>query len=268
MTVAGGYISAALSILRRDLLVYTSYRARLVTQNVSVIFTLTLYYYLSKLVSTSAFPKPDDYFAFVVIGVVILLVLQSTFDIPNLLRQELLTGTFERLVVSPFGPLATTLALMCFPLLLALFTASVTIALAAAVFGVAIDWAMLPLAVPTAVLAALSFSGFSVAFAACMLRFKQVPGSAYLLAAISIVAGLYFPVSILPGWLRWTSDVQPFTPAVDLLRHLIVGLPLEQSVLGDLSRLLLFTLVGLPLGVWLLTRSINASRRRGTITEF
>jgi len=48
---------------------------------------------------------------------------------------------------------------------------------------------------------------------------QTVMGASFIVSAISLVAGLYFPISLLPGYLRWASDVQPFTPAVDLLRH-------------------------------------------------
>ena len=94
------------------------------------------------------------------LGVVILLVLQSSFDIPNLLRQELLTGTFERLVVSPFGPLGTILALIFFPVMLSFLTATVTLLLAAAVFGLDIAWTTLPLAIPVAVARGARFQRF------------------------------------------------------------------------------------------------------------
>lgn len=268
MSVARGYFGATVAILRRDMFIYLSYRSRVITQNLSVIFTLALYYYLAKLIHVPTFPTPADYFAYVVIGVVIILVLHSSFEIPTILRAELLMGTFERLVVSPFGPLGTILSLMWFPLLLALLTGAFTLLLAAAVFGLGIRWATVPLAVPVAVLGAVSFSGFSIGLAAVMLRFKQVPGATYVLAAIGIVSGIYFPTSVLPSWLRWTADVQPFTPAVDLLRNLVVGLPLKESALLDLVRLLGFTLVGVPVSVWLLAWSIQASRRRGTITEY
>ncbi len=42
----------------------------------------------------------------------------------------------------------------------------------------------------------------------------------------SLVAGLYFPVALLPQWIRWASDVQPLAPATELLRWALVGQPL------------------------------------------
>lgn len=267
MTLARSYLDAVLAIVTRDVFIFASYRWRLVTQNLGVIFTLATFYYLSRLVRVQ-FSSPKEYFSYVVVGLVILQVVQSTFETSATMRQELVAGTFERLIVSPLGPLATVLSLLVFPLLYALVIATATLAVAAALFGLPVRWGTAALALPVAVMGALAFSSFSLVFAAAVLRFKQAPGTAYLLAAISLVAGLYFPVELLPSWIRWASDVQPFTPTVELLRHLLVGLPLNGSAWGYAGRIAAFTVVMLPCGIVIVAIAIRSARRRGTITEY
>jgi ABC-2 type transport system permease protein len=83
-----------------------------------------------------------------------------------------------------------------------------------------------------------------------------------------VVAGLYFPVALLPGWIEWASDVQPFTPAVELLRYLLVGTPLQSSPWVDVAKLALFAAALVPPSVWLLHRCVQVGRRRATITEY
>ena len=73
--------------------------------------------------------------------------------------------------------------------------------------------------------------------AAIVLLVKQTnAGAGLVVTGISLVAGLYFPVSLLPDWIQWASNVQPFTPAVDLLRYLLIGTPLEGSAMADLLK--------------------------------
>ena len=180
---------------------------------------------------------------------IILQVLQATLDIPVAVRQELVAGTFERMAVSPFGPVASILSLFLFPIVSAVLTMLVTLALTALVFGVDATWSRVPLAIPVAVVGALALGAIALLFVAMIVRFKQAPGAAYVLAAISLVAGFYFPAELLPWWLNWASEVQPFTPAVDLLRHLLVGQPLRASAWGDVAKLVGFSAVLLPLGV-------------------
>ncbi len=260
--------AAAAGLFRRDLTVYLSYRWRLGAQYIGVLFSLAVFYYISRLVRVEPFPTPQTYFAYAAVGVIILQVLQSTLDIPVSVRQELVAGTFERIAVSPFGPVASILSLFLFPIVSAIVTMLVTLALTALVFGVDASWSRVPLAVPVAAVGALALGAIALLFVAMIVRFKQAPGAAYVLAAISLVAGFYFPVELLPSWLRWAGDVQPFTPAVDLLRHLLVGLPLRASAWGDVAKLVGFSAVLLPLGVAGLSFAIDRSRRLGTLTEY
>ena len=264
------HAGAALAVVRRDLRVALSYRFRFVTQLLAAFFSLTLFYYLSRLVRVEAFQSPDAYYAFAVVGLIILQVINSTlYTPPGALREELVAGTFERMVVSPFGPVGTSLSMLAFPFLYALVTALGMLAFAGLVFGVEVEWTTLPLALPIALLAGVSFASFGVLLLAMVLVMKQAAaGTTWIVAGISLVSGLYFPVALLPDWIEWASEVQPFTPAVDLMRHVMVGTPLADPWLADVAKLVGFSVVLIPIAVWLLRRAIERSRRLGTIIEY
>ena len=263
-------VAAALALIRRDWLVTSSYRAPLVSSTVSLVLGIVLFHFLSRLVSISAFRSPDDYFAFVVVGLVILQVLNSAFTtLPSATRQELVAGTFERILLSPFGAVRAALAMTVFPLLRATVTGMLMLAFACVAFGIDVRWETVPVAIPVGALAALSFAPFGLFSSATVLVFKQaMSGMTWIVAAMAIVAGLYFPVSLLPGWLRWASDVQPFTPAVDLLRNLYVGTPLHDPVWLSVGKLVGFCAVLLPLSLLAVDRALRTASRRGTITEY
>lgn len=263
-------MSAAGAVVRRDLQMAMSYRVPFATQLLSAFFSLTLFYYISRLVTVSAFSSSDAYYAFAVIGLVILQVLNSTLQTPPAaLRQELVAGTFERIVVSPFGPVATVMAMLIFPFCYALFTGLMMVTFAGVVFGVDVAWETLALAIPVSVLSALSFAPFGLMLLGVVLVAKQVmAGATWIVAGIALVSGLYFPTSLLPSWARWLSDVQPFSPAVDLLRHVIVDTPLRDAAWLDLAKLVGFAALLMPLAVWVVDRAVRLSRRRGTLIEY
>jgi ABC-2 type transport system permease protein len=258
------------AVVRRDLRIAASYRLRFLTQLLTAAFTLTLFFYISRLVHVDAFGSPDAYYAFAVVGLIALQLLNAILQTPpTALRQELVAGTFERVVTSPLGPVGASLAMMVFPFLSALVTAMVMLVFAGVAFGVPVEWGTLALAVPIAAAAAMSFAAFGVLLLAVVLVAKQaVAGATFVVAGISLVAGLYFPVELLPGWIGWASEVQPFTPAVDLLRWAVVGRPLDDPALLDLARLAGAAVVLLPLSVLALERGVRAGRRRGTIIEY
>lgn len=270
MTAARDNLMAGLAIVRRDAEIFLSYRASAVTPIFSAVFAVTLFHFISRLVHARAVGSPDAYFAYVIVGLAIFGVVTSAISLPpNTLRQELVAGTFERLMLSSFGPARAIVALLGFPLLRSVILAVVSIAFAAVAFGLSIRWPGALLAIPVGVLAALAFAPFGIAASACVLVFKRSAGVvAAVLAAVSLFAGVYFPVSLLPGWIAWASNVQPFTPAVDLLRHLMVGTPMRDAAWLDLAKLLGFTFVLIPLAALLVQQAVRIGRQRGTIIEY
>lgn len=268
MTVLANYAGAALAVVHRDMTTFFSYRTLFLTQLFGSIFSLTIFYYVAQLVQIETFPTPESYFGFVVVGLVIGLVLQSALSGPTLLRQELVAGTFERMLVSPLGPVGGVLSMMIFPLLYSIAQAAATFVIAATAFGLSVEFPGAFLAVPVAIGGALAFASMAMFFVAIVMVFKQGLGMSWVTAGITLVSGVYFPIALLPGWLRWASDVQPFTATVELTRHLLIDTPLTGSVLGTLVTLVAFISVLAPLGCLALTWAVQISRRRGTIIEY
>lgn len=263
------YLDAAAGLFRRDWFTFNSYRTQLLSAIFGMFTSLALFWFLSKLVNVASFASPKDYFAYVVIGMIIIQVLQSTLGIAGALRNELVAGTFERMLLSPFGPVASVLSMMIFPFLFSLFSAVLLLTIATIVFGVPVHWDTAALAIPVAVLGTGTFAAFAMLFAATTVVFKRaVGGVGLVMTIISLTSGLYFPIALLPGYIRWISDVQPFTPAVNLLRNTLVGTPLVNEAWLEVAKMLLFLAVMLPLGVWALHGAIRVGQKRGTIIEY
>lgn len=263
------HMAAAAGIFKRDLLLFVSYRTRPFSLLFSTAVSLTLFYYLSRLVHSRSVGTPDDYYGFVVVGLIIFGVLTSTLSTPvATLRAELQAGTFERMVVSPFGAVRSIVSLLIFPVAETLVLGTLSLAFAGIVFGLDLRWPEALLAMPVAVMGALAFAPFGIAMAAAVVLVKQTnAGATLVITGVTLLAGVYFPISLLPEWIRWASDVQPFTPAVDLLRNLLVGTALRDSAGVELAKLVGFTLVTLPASLLLLRAAVERSRRRGTIIE-
>jgi ABC-2 type transport system permease protein len=264
------HLIAAAGIAERDLRVFASYRLRPVMLVLAPLASVTLFYYVSRLVTVESLGSSDGYFAYVVAGIAALDVLAATLGAPSaLLRQELVAGTFERLVLSPFGAVRSLVAMMAFPFLQALTVASFTVLFAAVAFGMSLAWPRILLGPPAALLAAVAFAPLGLMLLAGVLVMKQaLVGASIIVTALSIVAGAYFPTELLPDWLEWLSEVQPFTPALNLLRYVISSNPATATPWNDVAELATFAAVLLPPALWMLTRALAHSRRRGTVTEY
>jgi len=269
MSAVRGHMQPAMAVVKRDLLLSWSYRLQFVTGIFSGFVSLAVFYYISRLVRVEEF-SPEAYFAFAAIGIVIFTVLTSTLQIPQTtLRQELVAGTFERFLLAPWSSAVTVAALLVFPALYALTSVIGLIGVGAAVFGLQLSWATVPLALPIAILSLLAFAPFGVLLLASVIRIKKAPpGANYMIAGLSLIGGLYFPIALLPGWLRWASEAQPLTPAVELLRSTLVGQSLADPAWLSLGKLFAFALVALPASIFVLRRAIDAGRLSGTILEY
>jgi ABC-2 type transport system permease protein len=262
------YASALGATFKRDLYIFLSYRTRAVTQVVSMLLALSLFYYVSKIVRPDAVGPHGRYYAFVVVGIVGMSVLTSAINISDIVRMELMSGNFERILISPLGPVAGVISLALFPILYASAFAGVMLVLASVIFGVQVHLAGVPPALLVGALGALAFASIGLLFVAGLLVYKSSLGSTWIVAGLGLLAGVYFPVKLLPQFTHWVAQVQPLTPAVDLLRHLLVGTRGLQPVWVELLKLVGFTVVLMPLSGAMLWLAVDISRRRGTILEF
>jgi ABC-2 type transport system permease protein len=257
------------AIMRRDAILFVSYRTQLVSQFIGPLFSVAVFYYISRLLTAKTFHSPGGYFGFVIIGLVIIQILTLSLGLmPGNVRQELISGTIERFLVSSHGPVNGILGTMLFPLCNAFLSGFITLAMATLVFGLPLASTAF-LAIPVALLGVVAFMPFALLLVALVMAFKQVASaSQFIVSGIAIVGGLYFPIALLPGWIRWTSDVQPFTPATDLLRHLLVGAPLVHPAGVELLKLVGFSVVLLPTSLAVLRAAIRYGQRTGTVAEY
>jgi ABC-2 type transport system permease protein len=257
------------AVVVRDFRIFTSYRLRFLSEIATAVLSVTLFYFVSRLVTGGAFKSPQEYFAYTIVGLAMLQVLAAAIvALPVSVRQELVAGTFERILVSPLGPVSGVLAMFVFPFFSAAVMALLTIAVGVFVFGMPIRWSTAALALPVALLGSLAFLPFAVLITGAVFVFKQAgAGAGFLVTCVALVAGVFFPVALLPDWIEWTSEVQPLTPALDLLRHLVVGTPID-SVWEPTVRLVAFTAVLLPPSILVLRTCLRHAQRQGTVLEY
>lgn len=268
MSRSTAYLAGAVAVFKRDLQVFVTYRLQTLSQVMGTLLSCVIFFYVSRLVETGAFSSPDQYFAFVVTGLLAIFVLYSALLLPVGLRQELVAGTFERLLISPLGAVGGVISMLLFPILFSLTVAAVCFLLVAAAADIGVQWSTAPAAIPVALLGAVTFSGLALMVAAVTIVFKQSPGVTVVLALIGLTGGVYFPVDLLPGWISWISEVQPFTPTIDLLRHLLIGTEPTNAVPVALLKLVGFAAVFGGLGTLALRAAVRHARRRGTILEY
>lgn len=269
MRMLRSYALAAIALCWRDMLIYISYRGRVAGHVLAIIVSLSMFYYISRLVRVHEFHTSSTYFSYVVVGIILAETLQSTVAAALNLHSELLTGTFERLVCSPYGAVNGISSSIIFPVLIQFVFSLLTLCIGSVVFGMPVRWSTAPLAIPVALAGAALFSALALLGAAGVLVAKQTSTvTAYATIALSLLGGVYFPIVLLPGWGQLIARIQPLTYLVSLMRHYLIGYPLQGSVGGAVMRILGSLIVAIPLAYLALAQAVRFTRRRGTVLEY
>ena len=208
------------------------------------------------------------YVTFVISGIVFLRVVDAVVQAPGQgLREERSRGSLEVLVDAPQAPYALVLAAGVVPAVRSLLEGVIAFGIASLLFGADLTpgWrglVVVPLAVLGLLLLALA-AGLFLAAASLQSRAATAAGSFFGLA-IAMTAGVYYPRTALPQWLRIASELSPFTSALGGLRAAL-------SHGGHLGRDLTVTfgaavVLGL-VGAALMTRAVRRARQSGAFAR-
>jgi ABC-2 type transport system permease protein len=90
----------------------------------------------------------------------------------------------------------------------------------------------------------------------------------FVITFVNTFTGATFPIEVLPGWLGWVSVLLPQTHAIRSARLTLAGHSwTDSTILGDISYLVGFCLLVLPVGIWLIRRGLEKIRQEGYVPQ-
>jgi ABC-2 type transport system permease protein len=259
--------------LRRDWAIAWSYRVPFFTGLFTSIGSLVMFFFIAKLVDQSSFEDTPElangYFAFVVLGSAltgIMAVGLSSFA--SQLQSSQTNGTLEAIAAAPTPLWLSVLAGSLYDLLYATASSVVTVAAAVLLFDVRFDVrpAGIPLVAAGAVATFVLFASLGMLVAAYTLVFKRVGAILTIMtASLAFMAGVFFPIDLLPRPVAVVAEVLPFTWAVDLIRLTLLA---GELPVGRLAVLAASALLVAPITIYVFERATLWTRRRGTLGQY
>ena len=79
------------------------------------------------------------------------------------------------------------------------------------------------------------------------------------------VSGVYYPVSVMPGWMQAIAKISPATYALRGIRHAILDGAGITSLWGDIWPLIIIGLIAFPLGVWIFKQGEVYAKKHGKL---
>jgi ABC-2 type transport system permease protein len=86
-----------------------------------------------------------------------------------------------------------------------------------------------------------------------------------LQSVLLLVSGVYYPISILPGWMQVLAHLSPATYILDGVRAALLDGVGIGSLLGDVWPLLIMGIVFIPFGLWAFGRAELYAKRTGKL---
>jgi len=259
-----------LAIIRRDFLVTRSYRLPFILDFVFGILNLAVFFFISRTfegIATAELGGAPSYFAFAAIGIAITVVIDAASTaLAGRIREEQLTGTLEALLVQPVTVNEISFGLAGFPFLFAMIRAVFYLAIAGVWLEVDLSQASLLGFVIVLATAGAAFSALGILLGGLVLVVKRgqvVVGM--VIYGMGLISGAFFPVSVLPDWIEPLGRVVPTRFAFDGLRSAVFQ---GAGWWDDALALLLFSLVGVPIAVWVFRQALGYSRRSGSLTHY
>lgn len=262
-----------LALMRVSWLSAASYRVGMVISLLSFLIAFVPTFFVAEalqpIVAESISGESQQYFSFLIVGMGMFVVISAAATtLPSALGGSIGSGTLEALLVTPAPMYRIVIGMSAYNLLWSLLRAFLML-VAAAVIGVHMNVAAIPLVL--LILTLLTASYFSVALVASafVLMFRTSgPLIPAVLTVSSLLGGVYYATGVIPSWIQKLSALVPLTYGLRSIRQLLLldaGLP---QVIGDITVLLIISVLLLLAGGWTFVYAMRHSRKAGTLTQY
>ncbi|HEX9371283.1 MAG TPA: ABC transporter permease [Roseiflexaceae bacterium] len=257
----------------RDFRIEVSYKAGFVFRIAAPLVNVAIYYFIARVFGSVAAPYLQlyggNYFAFVVIGVAFADYLGLGISaIGNSIRDGQVTGTLELMLLSPTRLTTVLLSSTLWSYLFASLTVAVYLT-AGITLGMRLDSANVPFALLSLIISVVSFNALGLFAASLIILMKRGDPLGWAIRVTSaVLGGVFYPMNVLPGWLRALAQALPLTHALELMRRSLLNGEGWAELQGEMLTLIGLTALLLPLGLLACALAVRVARMDGSLSHY
>ena len=267
-------LQIALAFLRRDFFNQASYRFAFFLQFFGVLFSVTLFYFLSQLLGDTAAPFLEpyggDYFSFVLIGI----AFSGYFGVglssfATSLREAQTTGTLEAMLATPTGLSTIIVSSSLWDYLMTTLRVLTYLLVGAGLMGMDLSGGNLPAALLVLILTVLVFSSLGILSASFVMVLKRGDPVTWMFNGLStLLGGVYYPITVLPDWLQAISRLLPVTYALEAMRLALLQGASFAELWPNILALLIFGVTLLPASLLIFRYAVRRAKEDGSLTHY
>jgi len=261
------------AFLRRDFANTTSYKLSFFLDLSNMLIAVFTFYFTSKLIGSSAAQYlgiyNSDYFSFAIIGLAFSAYFWNQFStFTSTIMTGQVNGTLEIMLATP-----TSLGLILLSSSVYSFIYTTILVflylISGILLGVTFSFANIPAALIIFLLTIITFSALGLISAAFSMAFKKGDPIVWFFGGIgTLLGGQVFPTTLLPLWLQKISEIIPITHALRSMRLvLLTGAPFS-VVMDDVIALCIFSIILLPLSIYIFHIMIKKVKMDGSLIKY
>ncbi len=261
------------AFLRRDFQNTTSYKLSFFLDLSNMIIAVFTFYFTSKLIGSAGSEYlsayHSDYFSFALIGLAFSAYFWnqfSTFTTTIITGQ--VNGTLEVMLATPTS---LSLILLSSSAYSFIYTTVIVFIYLIAGFALGINFALanIPAAILIFMLTIITFSSLGLISAAFSMAFKKGDPIVWFFGGIgTLLGGQVFPTTLLPVWLQKFSELIPITHALRSMRLALLTGANIPSLMDDITALFIFSIILLPLSVFIFRIMIKKVKMDGSLIKY
>ena len=208
-----------------------------------------------------------DYFQFVLLGIAFsgfMTTVLSSARITTSFERE--TGTLETILLTPTSFTGIAIGRALGDLMLVTGKVAIYLLFGAFFFRIDLSHANWVALLPTITFTVTSCLGLWMLSAGLFLLTREVsPLERVLVWGSRLLGGVYFPIAMLPQWLKQVSACLPLTYTLEAVRRSLIQEASIQAIAQELGALLVFSVFLLPAGIFFFHWALNQARRQGSL---
>ncbi len=210
----------------------------------------------------------DHMILYLLVGTLVWHYLSVVFDqVSELIAWERWEGTIEYTFMAPVTRFTHMVGQTLFALVYGLLHTGVILGVVALFFHLDLSEANLFGGALMLVAGSLSFTGLGIVASVLPLLFPErgAQMTHVIQAVLLLISGVYFPVSVLPGWMQPLTRISPATYVLEGMRAALLDGAGTGTLLTHLGRLVLIGVVAIPVGLAIFRQAEMYAKRTGKL---
>ncbi|MDQ3695400.1 MAG: ABC transporter permease [Chloroflexota bacterium] len=239
-----------------------------VTSSMSVLYIGKAQQQFDGAQSAAASQQSVDLVLYLGIGTIVWAYLRAVFsNISEMISWERWEGTIEYTMMAPISRFTHMLGTSLFSIVYGIARTALLLATLSLFFQVDLTNANLGGGLLIMLLGSVSFIGVGVMAASLPLLFPErgEEMSFVISSILLLVSGVYYPITVLPGWMQGMAAVSPATYVLEGMRAAVLD-GAATSTLGQyMLPILILGLLSLPLGIGVFNQAERYAKRTGRL---